>query len=218
MQNLIPFATQSKSRMKTGGAYAGGRGPKSLTVHYTAGRGTAQDVINQGIANGYTYHAIGKQGDLVQAHDASRYGAHCGKSAWPGYWGGLNDDSVGVEVVCAGLLTRQKDGSFKTWFGSYVDPINVRYVDGKAWGCPTGFYEKFTRDQEDMLTRTILWYFDQNPDYFGWHKKLGRGGEMALGHHEISGVPGIGYWRKSDPGGSLSMPMNEYREKLKAMR
>jgi len=42
--------------------------------------------------------------------------------------------------------------------------------------------------------------------------------DASRGHHEVSGVPGIGFWRKNDPGGSLSMPMSVLREKLEGMR
>jgi hypothetical protein len=54
-----------------------------------------------------------------------------------------------------------------------------------------------------------MWLKNNNPKIFDFDK--------VLGHHEVSGRVGLGYWRKIDPGGSLSMPMREYREYLKKL-
>ena len=57
-----------------------------------------------------------------------------------------------------------------------------------------GWYEKFTDDQELSLAK-----------FLAWQMKMGV--EYIVGHDEIS--PG----RKSDPGGSLSLPLQEFVDK-----
>lgn len=202
-----PFALRYPKKMKTKGKYAL-KYPRGLLWHHTAGRDGAAKTIEGGIKNGFAFVCIQEDGLLIQAHPVSEWGYHCGESAWAKLTGSLSDDCMGMEINNAGKLTKTSDGRYKTWFGTYLPEDKVRYVTEKEWGCPTGYYHKFTEAQEKRAIEFSLWLKRNDPfDVYSF--------DFNLGHHEASGKLGIGYWRKNDPGGSLSMPMPEMRDLLK---
>lgn len=209
---LIDFAVQSTVRMPVRGPYSDGW-PKGLVVHFTAGRRggirKALDSVKSGSEKGFTYLVIGDDGSLVQGHPVEQWGYHAGESKWPGLKSSVHKDLIGVEINCAGKLERIAPGKLQTWFGTPVPIENARRVEESEWGCPTGYYEKFTDKQEETLMRLILWLKRNDPTgkTFSF--------DFVLGHHEVSGKRGIGRWRKNDPGGSLSMSMDKFRERLK---
>lgn len=214
----IPFAKKSPTKMVTRGKYAGGW-PKGAVVHYTAGSdklGSAQPCIELGIRNGYTYLCIDVDGTLLQAHPVSEWGYHAGQSLWKGYVGGLNDEAIGIEICSPGKLTKRPDGVFVTDWGAAVAPSEVHYVTEEEWGCPTGYYKKYSAAQESTLFRTLKWLKNNDPTVDVATHTEGRifKYENIVGHHECAGMKGLGFWRKQDPGGSLSMPMDTLRRKL----
>lgn len=208
--NFYPKAFQPGLRMKTRGEYKGGY-PRGAVVHYTAGRfrggvGKAVDTIKGGIKNGFAFLCISYDGIVVQAHPVQQWGYHAGKSLWKRLFGSVSDDLIGIEMNCAGKL-EVKRGRYYSWYGEEIPAENVRIVD-KSYGCPAGAYHKYTPEQEAALVDLLLWLKKNDP--------TGRFDfDFVLGHHEVSGVKGIGVWRKTDPGGSLSMTMTDFREFLK---
>jgi N-acetyl-anhydromuramyl-L-alanine amidase AmpD len=225
---IIPFAQQYKfGEMKTLGDYTGGNGPLGLVVHFTAGRWenglqSAKDSIVWGIKSGYAFLDIAHTGELIQAHDVMKWGYHAGESAWQLKLGkvmkkfsGVSDELIGVEMNNPGKL-EFKNGKFISWFDQEIPENLVRHVaenetfigvNGRQfkWDCPTGYYMKYTPEQELTLAKTILWLYGNIMPF-----KL----ENVVGHHEVSGLHGIGRWRKNDPGGALSMPMEAFRAHL----
>lgn len=209
-----PKAHIHKDKMKTKGSYSGGY-PKGAVVHFTAGRyegglEKAKDSIDGGIKNGFAFLCIGYDGSIVQAHPLDKWGYHAGESAWKGLAGTVSDDLVGIEMNCAGKVEKINDNKFKTWFGTYLTADEVRYVTEKDYGCPAGYYHKYTPAQEKTLIEFLVWL--KKNDKTGNFKI-----DFILGHHEVAGKLGIGKWRKNDPGGSLSMTMDQLRKKVKAL-
>ena len=190
--------------------------PKGVVVHFTAGHfGSVQAALNtvsNGKKNGYAFWCIASDGTVLQTHPVSRWGYHAGESAWKNVSvgklvGRVSDDLLGIEITCGGLLTK-KGNKFFTWFNKEVPPEEVRYVTEAEYGCPTGYYHKFTEAQEKSLIDIILWLKRMDTkNVFTF--------DNVLGHHEVSGKRGIGYWRKNDPGGSLSLNMDQFRNLLK---
>ncbi len=218
-QEWCPLAVDYRpTRMKIRGTYAGGY-PRGAVVHYTAGRflkglEDAKRCIDGGIKNGYTYLCIARTGEIVQAHPISGWGYHCGESRWNKVpralrlFGSLSNDLIGIEMNNAGKLTKQKNGTFKAWYGDLIPEADVRYVEEKNYGCPTGYYHKYSGKQEESLAKLLMWLKRNDPlNIFSF--------DHVLGHHEVSGKLELGYWRKVDPGGSLSMPMTHFRQYLK---
>lgn len=205
-----PRAHVPNMKMKEKGKYANGY-PIGAVVHFTAGRSgglrKALDSIEGGIKDGYTFLCIADSGEIVQANPLNTWGYHAGESAWKGILGTVSDDLVGIEMNNAGKVESVGNGRFKTWFGTYLTADQVRYVTEKDYGCPTGYYHKYTPAQEKTLIEFLVWLKKNDPT--GKFKI-----DYILGHHEVAGKLGIGKWRKNDPGGALSMTMAQLRAKV----
>lgn len=83
----------------------------------------------------------------------------------------------------------------------------MRTITSNTQNIAKGTYEKYTEKQEQALIELVLWLKKNNPSVFNL--------DYVLGHDEVAGPSGIGRWRKTDPGGSLSMTMDKFRTLLK---
>lgn len=197
--------------MPTRGIYPNGY-PQGAVVHFTAGRSLKGDsdaisTVIYGAGQGFAYLCISNDGTVFQAHPLDRYGNHAGTSRWPDIGGDVSRQLVGIEICCAGHVTPIGDNKFKSWFGEIYNASQVRHVKEEDYGCPTGYYHKYTPEQELALVQLLLWLKSNNPDVFNF--------DYVLAHHEVSGKKGIGYFRKNDCGGALSITMDQLRAHLK---
>lgn len=166
--------------------------PKGVVIHFTASY-NAKDTIAWFRKEAVDIHLIiDKTGEITQMVPFDRSAAHAGKSAWKGYEG-LNNHFIGIEVVCLGPLTPTSDG--------FKDCYNRNYKGKYTTASMLGYkyWEPFSSEQEKALlesVRAIINHYKIKP-------------EMVCGHHEAS--PG----RKCDPGGSLSISMDQFRNLLK---
>ena len=199
-----PLATIVTPHMKTRGTYPDGY-PRGAIVHFTAGRdqteAQARNTVSNGRETGYAFFVIGPEGEVYQAFPLDRWGYHAGESNWPGLGSGVSSRLVGIEVCNAGKL----DANRKSWFG-VTYPASATRTVGEDYGCPAGIYRKYTPEQEVALFQLLLWLKANNPAVFHF--------AYVLGHHEVAGKRGLGWWRKNDPGGALSMTMDKFREEL----
>lgn len=196
-----PKATVVEPPLPTLGAYAQGY-PRGAVVHFTAG---AYGLSELDLARqlGHAYFLIDEKGGVHQGFPLDRWGSHAGRSTWPGLGpNGVSRHLVGIEVDCAGLLKADGSGNFKTWWGASIPAEQVRLVPDARDNRAPGVYHVFNDAQEDALTALLLWLKSNNPAVFDL--------DLVLGHDEVS--PG----RKTDPGGSLSMTMPEYRRCLQS--
>lgn len=202
----VPWAIQPKRKMGTSFTYPKNY-PHGAIVHFVAGRDkTEQDAIDSyewGCDNGFTFFVIGPTGVLYQGFPLNKGGSHAGKSSYPGLGSSVSSKLVGIEISCAGML----DENGKSWFGVKYPENEIRTLKDESWNCPAGKYKKLTKEQEDTLIKLLKWLKNNCPDVFDY--------DYVLGHSEVSGKKSLGYWRKNDVGGSLSMPMSLLREKLK---
>lgn len=193
-----PSAQRGFKRSITRGNYKDAY-PKGAIVHFTAGRHEGLDTgMSQQVKDGFTYFIIDKDGNVGQNFPLSEWGYHAGRSSWPGLVEGVSDELVGIEVQCPGKLVKTGD-TYKTWYGEAVAPEDVRVVKTEK-NMEGGAYFKYTEAQETALIHLLRWLRKNNPKVFRY--------DLVLGHDEVS--PG----RKNDPGGSLSMPMDELRTLL----
>lgn len=190
-----PFAIKRKEKMTTQGKYRNSY-PEGAVIHFTAGS-SAEASFQYGVKKGYCFFVIAENGDIHQAFPLDRWGYHAGVSRHKTLGSGVSKYLVGIEIANAGKLSKKSDGSYETWFGSKVDAKNVRHYPKKTKNIEAGYYACFTKDQEVSLRRLIKWLKSNNPEVFKY--------ELILGHDEVS--PG----RKNDPGGSLSMTMEDFR-------
>lgn len=211
MGDVAPFATRLTESMPRRGKYAKG-GPLGTVVHFTAGWDGARKTILGGIKNGYTYECIQRNGLVANACPLIYWGYHAGESAWKHLLkklvGSVSDDLDGIEMNAFGRVdpVKGKPGYYKTYFGHEIDSSEVRYTPGKE-NQLAGYYHTYTKEQEETLLYSIMWRkvrFINTYDF-----------DFVLGHDEVSGKSGIGYWRKNDPGAALSMTMPAFRELCK---
>ncbi|MTV47313.1 N-acetylmuramoyl-L-alanine amidase, partial [Streptococcus pneumoniae] len=62
---------------------------------------------------------IGRDGGVVQMVDFNRKAWHAGQSAW-GKVDGLNQCSIGIELVNVGKVTKRKDGKLISWSNQVI--------------------------------------------------------------------------------------------------
>jgi N-acetyl-anhydromuramyl-L-alanine amidase AmpD len=217
----IPYAQRPSFRMITQGKYPKDY-PVGAVVHFTAGRSDQDNGFNSmqwGLGQGYAFLFIGRDGTLWQAHPLDEWGRHAGASGWSGLEGEVSDDLVGIEIAAAGrckpvMIAGQR--KFAPWFaydkeGNLIHPelcfseSEMRYEpdDENEDNQFSGWYQKFTQQQEETLIKTLLWLKKNNSSVFNF--------DYVLGHDEVARPHG----RKNDPGAALSMTMQELRDLLK---
>lgn len=198
----LPKIENLDTGMRTRGSYKTPTGrPKGLVVHFTAGRWDKgkQDAINtlRWLAGaGLGCIVMDKDGNLLKDknQDLNEVAYHAGSSEWKGKKG-ISFYCLGLELCNAGKLNSQG----KAWFGQEVPKKERREITDRAHGAP-GLYHAYSKEQEKALMNFIKWQMDTNPEFDP---------DWIVGHHEIA--PN----RKTDPGGSLSITMNELRAKVK---
>jgi N-acetyl-anhydromuramyl-L-alanine amidase AmpD len=172
--------------------------PVGFVVHFHAGhvdgRVNSINCIKSGIKNGYTYWCIEEDGTVYMPHEANVQGYHSGSYH--------HRNRVGLEIMNSGKLTK-KNGKYYTWFNKEIPAEEVRWVD-RVDNCISGYYQKFTKAQEETLIKLHLWA-EEAYDSFSYKNTIGHDEAMI----EI-GLRG----RKNDPSGSLSMTMPKFREEI----
>ncbi len=193
------------NKMATKGEYPKGY-PEGALVHYTSGR-YGMSGMDFGREQGYAFMYIDFDGTVYQGHPLNRWGQHAGDSYWNGLGNYVSNRLVGIEITNASELEKHGD-VYKTWFGTTIPESEVRYSKGSKTE-PSGYFHKYTQAQEESLIRLLVWLFRNNPTVFN--------PDLILGHHEVAG-PANGKrttFRKSDPGGALSMGMAGLRDIVK---
>lgn len=213
----IPWATQAPP-FRTSWTYDKGY-PRGLVVHFTAtGPLPEQEKgVEDYLRPRWSTFLLKRSGELLQTFPLNRGGNHCG--TWH------HNVCLGVEIVAAGRCTpvtlnakkmyapwyayaKKPDGSTYLKYPQYCFPESeMRYVGpNKTKNTYPGWYQKYTKEQEDTLVKLCLFLKSQAPDYFDF--------DLVVGHDEAcdaAGRPG----EKNDPGAALSMDMPAFRELLK---
>lgn len=169
---------------------------EGLTIHYTVSNRTAasaQAVVRWLASQGYMCMVMDEDGKIYtpEGFDVLRHwGYHSGVSKWQGV-SSVSNRFAGMEICCWG---RNPDSSIK----------DVRTVTTAQGYIVAGKYQMYTEKQVASLTNFILWALTVNKQF-----KI----EKIAGHDELRKEAGkLG--DKQDPGGSLPMPMAEYRKFL----
>jgi N-acetylmuramoyl-L-alanine amidase len=172
--------------------------PKGIVVHFTCSY-TLDSTIDWFKNNVVDIHLLlDKNGEFTQMVPFNQKAAHAGMSKWKGY-NGLNSYFIGIEVINIGPLKKSATTN-KTFFDCYgkIWKGNVYEYEKPVFGYK--YWEPFTFEQMDSLVNVcaslcLRYKFDPR---------------FICGHHEAS--PG----RKNDPGGSLTITMDLFREMVKA--
>lgn len=225
MYFFSPYIKEMPYKLKQHGSYSTEDGkPKMIVIHYTVSP-TWEKTPDEQAAGILSYFERQGFGTLVMATDGQIYRGkdydlekkswHSGKSFWKTAPGSRNIHhyGIGVEVCCAGKVGKRRDGFYPAWHyedwridgklkkGKQPVQMRVREFEG-APGQKAGHYEQFTKEQEKSLINFCVWaciHWDIDP-------------ENIVGHDEID----LRGW-KSDPGGSLSMTMKQFRDHIRKL-
>jgi len=175
-----------------------GKLPEIFVVHFTAGWQNQKpiDFMKSFIKRGLCTYFMDENGQVYQQHHGDTGGGHVGTSKWNGR-NTVSSFAGGIEIACGGKLKKHSDGTYRTWFNKKISETSRRKV-GSEYREP-GYYEVYTAAQETELAKFLAWL-------------LRNGVKEIVGHDDVS--PG----RKNDPGGSLSLPLNEFvRQRVKPL-
>lgn len=170
---------------------AAGISPIYLVMHFTAGPtiDVAVSWFKKLEAQASSHLVIDRDGTIVQMVAFNRRAWHAGKSKW-GNLDGLNQYSIGIELVNAGKLRKNSNGQWVTWSNKIIPAADVTVAKHKDESSEAGWHE-YPEAQLNAasMVGSLL------------HKKYSF--TDVLGHEDVS--PG----RKVDPGPLF--PMNSFR-------
>lgn len=165
--------------------------PIYLIMHYTAGASLegAVNWFKNPEAKASAHLVIGRDGQVVQMVPFNKRAWHAGKSAW-GNLEGMNQYSIGIELVNAGKLRRRSDDKWVNWASNIIRDDEVTEAIHKSETTAAGWHE-YPEAQIDAAIKvaSLLNATYQFTD--------------VLGHEDVS--PG----RKVDPGPLF--PLNSFR-------
>jgi N-acetylmuramoyl-L-alanine amidase len=118
----------------------GGTNTPALVVMHSTSTTSAQSAINVLTSKSFQASAhvlIDRDGSFMQLVPFNRAAWHAGPGKWEGM-SGLNNKSIGLELVNAGKLTKAEDGKFKAASGAVIPESEVQIVDGQPWHRYTG--------------------------------------------------------------------------------
>lgn len=163
--------------------------PQGVVIHYTVSDNLDATVEFFQKNEVDIHFLIGKDGSLVQMVPCNRQAAHAGESSWNGLKF-LNQYFLGIEVVCLGPLQKTKTGFSDGYDRPYRGTPRDKLMLGNR------FWDPFTPSQEQALREIVGWMLASYKFPVS----------NIVGHHEIAPT------RKIDPGGSLSVSMDEFRK------
>ena len=165
--------------------------PLYLIMHYTAGPTLdgAVEWFKKEEAKASAHLVIGRSGEIVQMVAFNKKAWHAGKSVW-GNLEGMNQYSIGIELVNAGKLRRRSDGKWVNWANNIIPDNEVAEATHESESSLAGWHE-YTEAQvmAAIEVATLLDGIYQFTD--------------VLGHEDVSPS------RKVDPGPLF--PMKSFR-------
>lgn len=218
-------------KMRSRGEYKSGY-PRALTVHWHSGwallkgfwmrpfpfqtpstpklkamaRDYALRCMKGGAKNGYLFFSMDVFGNIYQSRPLNKHGYHAGSSHHPALGYNISDESAGMEILSPGKL-KVKNGKYLTWFGLEIPAEQVRHIAEDVGNIKKGFYCMFTKEQETSLIEFTAWLKENSPKVSGADVfKIAN----LNGHDEVA--PN----RKTDPGGSLSMTIEQLKTAVRA--
>lgn len=175
-----------------------GISPLYLLMHYTASPSYAGAVswLTNPKAQASAHIVIGRDGKIAQLVAFDKRAWHAGKSSW-GQLDGMNQFSIGIELVNAGKLRKNAAGQWVDMSLKVIPADEVTVAKHKNDTAEAGWHE-YTEAQLDATLELALLL---NSKY---------GFKDVLGHEDVS--PG----RKVDPGPLF--PMESFRSKVMGRR
>lgn len=179
---------------------------KGLVIHFTeghtGGKDEALNTLSYLKSQGYGCLVMDESG-IIYCGDlgVNARGAHAGKGLWNGI-SSANTQLYGIEVCNPGLVEKKGESFYYSWGDKITkseDLARIRHVTSDI--VEPGYYFTYSEAQETALINFCLWQLATNPEF-----KI----ENITGHDDYALPRG----RKQDPGGSLSMTMEQFRKKV----
>lgn len=133
-EQSIPFAESPNSSAHVTPLY--------LIIHYTAGTnlsGTVSWFLDPK-AQASAHIVIDRNGGITQMVPFNRRAWHAGKSTW-GNLEGINQYSIGIELVNAGKLRKNASGEWVNWSNKVIPASEVTVARHKDETSETGWHE-----------------------------------------------------------------------------
>lgn len=170
--------------------------PVGITIHYSADR-NLNSVLSWIQKEKLGYHCIiDSDGEIYQICPFDKRVNHAGNSLWNDK--SPNRNHIAICLMSFGLLTKSKN-KYLSWNNVEINPINVALrndLNGNQH-----LWDKATDIQESSLLNILSWLvsYGINPD-------------EICGHDECCIPKG----RKIDPGGIISLTLDQIRKLLKS--
>ena len=161
----------------------------TIVMHYTAGTSANSAVrwLSNKRAKASAHVVVGRDGEITQLVSFKEIAWHAGRSRWRGRTG-LNQYSIGIEIVNAGPLVKHADGHYRTAFGRVIsDPAEVVVAKHKNER-ETRYWHSYTETQLQRVEELVLALLEEYPPI-----------KEIVGHDDIA------KGRKSDPGPAFPM-------------
>lgn len=178
------------------GGYLENKEPDTIVIHYTAGSSAESSVrsLCSEKSKASAHLVIGRDGSIFQLVPFNMAAWHAGASAHAETGRkGLNRYSVGIELDNAGVLTRQNDNSYLSWFGKSYPAAEVLAAVHRNQQVER-YWHLYTQPQLEACLEVCRVLAARYPIRY------------VVGHEEIS--PG----RKVDPGPAF--PLEKFRDKI----
>lgn len=165
--------------------------PLYLIIHYTANQ-SVEETINhfqtrRPSGNASAHIIIGRDGEVVQMVKFNRRAWHAGRSKW-GELEGMNNFSIGIELVNSGWVTETEAGNWVDWRGRVTPPEEVIVAPHRNDPNQIQYgWQTFTEPQINSLIEVSI-ALDDRYSFLD-----------IMGHDDISPI------RKVDPGPAFNM-------------
>ena len=157
--------------------------------------------VKGGVKNGYLFFVMDVFGNIYQSRPLNKYGYHAGKSHHPVLGYNVSRKSTGIEVLNPGKL-KLKNGKYFTWYNLEIPPEHIRHITEDIGNIKKGYYCMFTKEQETALVNFAAWLKENSPNISG---------EDVFKISNINGHDEVAPTRKTDPGGSLSLTIEQFK-------
>ncbi|MEK9629557.1 MAG: N-acetylmuramoyl-L-alanine amidase [Nitrospinota bacterium] len=167
--------------------------PDTIILHYTAGP-SVESAINTLVhsdTKASAHLVVGRDGSVTQLVPFDTIAWHAGRSSFGGR-SGFNKYSIGIEIVNAGHLQKERD-QYKAWFGKTYPQDQVLEASHQNHSSPR-FWHTYTKEQIDCVLNLCT------------QLKEAYSIKEILGHDEIAPS------RKTDPGPAF--PLESVRSQV----
>jgi len=173
--------------------------PKFIVMHYTAGNTAygAIDTLTRRGSNASAHVVVDKDGTITQLVPFNVKAWHAGPSRYKGY-SGLNNYSIGIEIVNIGWVRQIGNDRFEDWAGNIYSASDLGYLEAhhhSTVGSGMFYWPRYTPEQLDSVERLT-------------RELIANYGISDIVSHEEIDTRG---W-KTDPGPTF--PMNRFKKLL----